>query len=298
MLYFPNGEAVLKHPRPSSIFLLEPYIPMDSIIVLHGKAGIGKSALAWTIAEAIQTGAPFLEEMPTTQTEVLYLCFDMPMFVLQNRWGSKPDNPAFHFHVCHEKFSFDSLQFNLQAPDSRHKLLKEQLLAIKEKVKPGFVIVDSSREIHIADVKDSSIPKRLYDSMQRLFEASVMLLHHDRKDSEYSFMAGDREAAIGTQEWTAHAQVTLRLARQGKGLFLIHSKSQVGEEYDRLALTFEGGIVVESRDKGRIDMIRQLRGQLPDKPAREFDELVATELKLSERRARALRLALEQKQRG
>ena len=53
-----------------------------------------------------------------------------------------------------------------------------------------------------------------------------------------------------------------------------------------------------SRDKGRMDLIAQMKKQLPDKPVKDFDEMIAHELGLSASRAKALRLAFEQTKRG
>ena len=70
-----NGSALYERFFQPRQFLLDAVLSRGTLAMLGGRPKSGKSWLAFQLAQAIDTGLPFLGK-PTTKTKVLYLCLE------------------------------------------------------------------------------------------------------------------------------------------------------------------------------------------------------------------------------
>lgn len=76
---------LLKHTYPPREMLLEPWLPMRSLSMIHGPRGVGKTFLTLTIALAVASGQGFLGWTPGRKTRVLYIDGEVTCTELQQR---------------------------------------------------------------------------------------------------------------------------------------------------------------------------------------------------------------------
>ena len=297
MRIFTNAADVLDLPRPTNLFLLEPYIPRGCIILLYGYAGIGKTATAWTMAHAIQRGVP-LWGLPVTRGNVLFIEVDTPTTGIQERWGQAdiPFRPSFSLAV--DYIGFDCLQFLSSYPDTRHREIKELFSQAHEERGFDLVIVDAIRKVINGDLSTSGIPDKVYDAFKAMFPgAAILFIHHERKmrtDPGGNYI-DPKQNASGNMEFINMAQVALQFYRRGKETFLAHRKSQLTVEFADLPISLaDDGIFVYNREEAKLQAVRRiLAGTPPNLNMRDLDKLVAKELNISERSARSFRLGAQ-----
>src|SRR4051794_40559621 len=85
MLVPQSGKALQKAPLVETAWLVDEMIPSAGVTFLHGPTTAGKSALAWAIGNAVQTGKP-LFGLPTIKARVLFVSLDMAEAPLKMRW--------------------------------------------------------------------------------------------------------------------------------------------------------------------------------------------------------------------
>lgn len=217
---------------PTTDFLIDPYIPRESIVFLWGGTSIGKSPLTWELARAIGTGKSFFG-LPSRQGKVLYLELDTPEPLVASRLAKLPPAPNVSF------LFLKPLGIPFLHPEERDLLLETEAL-----LKPDVVFINTLRKVHDMDDKDSKTPKVVYSTFQRLFPtSSLVFVHHMRKQSTDPHATSfAKESFSGSQHWLNDAQVGLHLSPfRGKreNLKLNHRKSQVSEKLRPLRLKLE-----------------------------------------------------------
>src|SRR5262249_4451006 len=147
-----EGHRYQNCPMPEIDTFVEEMIPAYGVTLLHGKSSAGKSALAWEIANAVQTGKPLLG-LRTVKTDVLYISLDMTQRSLLGRWrGStkhpKPKEEQFkpNFYIYTPRI------FRLaEDTDKGEKWRKDEF---KPKIEPfGLIIIDALGNF-VEDTKD------------------------------------------------------------------------------------------------------------------------------------------------
>ncbi len=155
-------------------YLLEKLIPKNSITLLFGRGGIGKTSLCMQIARAIANGFPF-DVLQTIKTPVYYIDFENPLSVLKERAGKigQSDN-LYVWHISNE----------IQPPkfDGHEWELYKQL-------PPGLLICDTLRASHLSDENDSRPMSLIMGRLKELREIgfTILLLHHTPKGNENTF---------------------------------------------------------------------------------------------------------------
>ena len=301
MRIFTHAADVLDLPRPTNVFLLEPYIPRGCIVLLYGYAGIGKTAVSWTMAHAIQQGKA-LWGLPVTRGNVLFVEVDTPTTGIQERWSQAdvPFRPAFSLAV--DYIGFDCLQFLSSYPDQRHREIKEMFTEAHEQQQFDLVIVDAVRKVVLGDLSTSGLPDKMYDAFKAMFPgAAIMFIHHERKmrTDQGGAYIDPKQNASGNMEFVNMAQVALQFYRRGRETFLAHRKSQLTVEFNDLPISLaDDGIFVYSREEKHLTEVRRILTTAPaDLSMRDLDRLVARELNISERSARTFRLGAQKEHR-
>ena len=213
-------------------FLLEPYIPVEGIVFLHGKPSLGKSPLVWWMGLSIASGRPFLG-LQTRQGTVVYIEVDGPPVLVRPRLrllqDAFPDDVPFHTSFLHP--GFDVL---------RPTAAVQEELALLRGLEPSLVIVNTLRKTFPLSANESEVPSLVYGAFQRYFPGSaILLVGHDRKATADDQTLPGEESHSGSQAWRNDAQVVLHLVKQGgrpSVIRLDHTKSQVSELYPPMML--------------------------------------------------------------
>lgn len=269
-------------------------------MLFYGRAGIGKSAVTFQMAQAIQTGQP-IWGFPTQQTNVLYIELDTPANLLAQRFAKA--NPIFeHAFTCiFDDISWDYRQFLSPAPSGESEKIMHTLIDLHKQYDYGLVFIDALREVVPGDLSSSGIARRVYDAFKSIFpKASLVFIHHERKSGQQAFGPGDPlQSASGSMEFINVAQVALRFHRKGRDTWLEHGKSQASAEFEPLPISLrEDGVHVFNRDQARIEVASKILTDNPRAGARELDALIGDALKVSERTARIIRCGIIQQKAG
>lgn len=287
----------MARPRSPNLFWFEPYLPKASIVLLYGRSGIGKTAVAWQMAQAIQLGEP-IWGMPTEQTNVLFLELDMPEVMAVERWlGAEPPFvPA--FDVGFDECSLDHQQFLRPYKDERHKEIERILREWHTSREYGVVFVDALRETFVGDLNVSGNARRIYDAFKTLFPgASIVFIHHQKKTGNQQYGPGDPlETASGSMEFINVSQVALQFHRKARGeTWLEHLKTQASAEFEPLPISLASdGVHVVHRYQERITKAAQVIAANPTMMKKELDKLLGRVLGMSDKTAKVVRLSVEQ----
>jgi len=297
MNIYETGGELLKKPWPENPFWLTPYVPHASVVLLYGIAGIGKSAITWQMAQAIQDGLP-LWGLPTQQTNVLYIELDTPEAVMAQRFLTAEPQFTPNFTIVSDDISWDYRQFLSPSPQSESAAIMYALQDLHKKYNYGVVFIDALRHVVTGDLSASGIARRVYDAFRSIFkESSLVFVHHERKSGQQVFGSGDPlQSAAGSMEFINAAQVALQFHRKGRDTWLEHLKSQATAQMEPMPISLsEDGIYVIHRDQAKNSIVTEILNKHPDMPARELDKIIAEALHVKERTARTVRLGFLQK---
>jgi RecA-family ATPase len=287
----------MARPRPQNLFWFEPYLPKNSIVLLYGRSGIGKTAVAWQMAQAIQLGEP-IWGFPTEQGNVLFLELDMPEIMAVERWAGAdpPFLPA--FDIGFDECSLDHQQFLRPFKDERHKEIEETLKTWHKERGYGVVFVDALRETFTGDLNVSGNARRIYDAFKTLFPgATIVFIHHQKKSGNPQYSGDPLESASGSMEFINVAQVALQFHRKARGeTWLEHLKTQASAEFEPLPISLgSDGVHVVHRYQERLTRADKIVADYPRMQKRDLDRLIAKQLGMSDKSARMVRLAVEQR---
>lgn len=154
-------------------WIVDRLIPKDSIILLFGKGGIGKTWLSMDMSRAIASGTPFLG-LCTIKTTVIFVDFENPVAVLNARTQKLGEADGVYFWRVNNP--------KMKAP----KLDHEQWELYKELPKESVIIFDTLRA---SQNKDENASKDMGLIMERAKELrdlgfTIILLHHTAKNSD------------------------------------------------------------------------------------------------------------------
>lgn len=229
-----NLRDVFSAFRDKPKWLIEPYLPVEGIVLLHGKFSLGKSPLIWKLAQCVSEGTDFFGYHPEKTGNVLYVEIDEPLIVTKDRL-SKLDPMPKNVHILGMK-PFNIMSLTLDD--------EEIFRNAQDEIKPTVVLVNSLRKCHPLDDKDSATPSKVYGKWQELFPSSCLVfVHHDKKSDVFE---GKRTAASdedfsGSQAWINDAQIGLHLksvgdSRRSREVALEMTKSQLSALQDPLRL--------------------------------------------------------------
>lgn len=300
MQIFEPGNEITKQKWPEQPFFLEPYIPKESVVLFYGRAGIGKSAVTFQMAQAIQLGEP-IWGMPTYPTNVLYIELDTPGNLIANRFDNAQPPFLHKFTLIVESLSWDYRNFLSPAPPAESELIMHTLMDLHRKYDYGVVFIDALREVVLGDLSASGLARRVYDAFKTIFPKSALVfIHHERKSGQSVFGGGDPlQSAAGSMEFINVAQVALRFHRKGRDTWLEHGKSQASAEFEPLPISLrEDGVYTYHRELERYQAAVTIMEANPGLEARKLDKLIGEALHMSERTARIVRCGILQAQGG
>jgi hypothetical protein len=199
----------LKRSAEAVKWLIEPFVPANGIVFFHGPTSVGKSPYTWKLALSVATGEDFFGYTPKTKGSVLYLEFDTPAGLIQERLSKLSTYPE---NLFIKVFENPINILDLKPSD------RQTLSSLNLHLSPVLVIINTLRKVHQADDKDSNVPSKVYGNFRLLFpSATLVFVHHDRKASSNPFSFENPDQAFsGSQHWMDDAQVALHITRLAK----------------------------------------------------------------------------------
>lgn len=261
-------------------------------MLLWAKSSVGKSPLSWWMARSIGTGTAFFG-LPATQGRVLYIEIDTPEQSAATRLKKLPpvDNVWFLFM---EPLSLRPGTGGMTAEQL------DALIQARDNIRPDFVVVNTLRNCHDMDDRESIVPKIVYTFFRTLFKgAAVMFVHHNRKSPlDPKVEEIKQESFSGSRAFVNDAQVGLHLGRfrqrDGRSnLRLYHVKSQVSELLKPMPLKLShDGSLITCPLYEELLMMYTLLNEEPDTPLGDLDKKVAEHFRISISTAKSRRLAI------
>ena len=271
-------------------FLIDPYIPVDSIVFLFGATSTGKSPTSWEMARAIGTGQSFFG-LPTRKGKVLYIDCDSPERVAAERLRMVEHPPSEVFFYFTAPLSIPNVGVEQM----------EELVKVRDMVQPDVVFLNTLRKVHDLDDKDSKTPKVVYSFFQYLFpNTALVFIHHPRKSQTgQGVVEVKRETFSGSMAWLNDAQVGLMLQKYNapdglSNLRLYHVKSQATQLVKPLPLFLaDDGVSLSSPLFKELLCVYETFHAHYGKSKGEIDKVVAATLGCSVATARRRREEIE-----
>ncbi len=168
---------------PPREMMLEPWLPCQSLAMIYGKRGVGKTHLALGIAYAVASGAGILEWRVPKPRKVLYLDGEMLAAPLQGRVAGI---------VRGSEREPEPGMLNIITPDLQAGFMPDLATiggqaALNEVIPPGtsLVIVDSLSSLVRGEGRENDagswLPVAEWALAQRVAGRSVLFLHHAGK---------------------------------------------------------------------------------------------------------------------
>lgn len=154
-------------------WIIDRLIPKDSIILLFGKGGIGKTWLTLDMARCIGMGTPYLG-LATVKSPVVFVDFENPLAVLNTRTKKLGATEGVYFWRANNE--------KIGAP----KLDKDGY-ALYKQLPPGSVLIfDTLRASQDRDENKSNEMALVMNRLKELRDMgfTIILLHHTAKNSD------------------------------------------------------------------------------------------------------------------
>jgi len=154
-------------------WIVEKLIPKQSITLLHGRGGIGKTWLSLILAHVVSKGLPFMG-LDTIQCPVVYVDYENSFPVLVERV---------------KKIKAEDVLFWHNANEIRPPKIDTSEWQLYKSLPVGLLIYDTLRAAQMKDENDS---KQMAEVMTRLKELrdigfTILLLHHTPKGNDQTY---------------------------------------------------------------------------------------------------------------
>jgi len=298
MLVPHSGKTLQKAPLVQAAWLIEEMIPSTGVTFLHGPTTAGKSALAWAIGNAVQTGKP-LFGLPTIKAQVLFVSLDMAESPLKMRWFGTMDKPKPSKAKFNPEFDtiFPSTFPFIDDGEDGETFRK----VFKESIKPyGLIIIDALGRF-VGDTISGPDATTCYQYLRQVLgEKACILIHHDGKNRGKTHKGkSSSDDYSGTKRWIDFAQHQLHLTQDSStdGMRILQQgKSQLAPDRDdpwKLMIDSDGRMCLYDEAKIAYDTLERAKRNIPGfeklRSGRERDKALAKELGMSDRSVRTLR---------
>jgi len=194
--------------------LIEGFLYKQTLNLLTGYAGVGKSIFTLALAKSLTTGEPFLGHRVIEKGSVLIIDEENPKPFIRDRIAKfklLPTSPLYYLH-------YQSIR--VDAPDTINKLL-----VIVNKIKPILIVFDSLIRLHSASENDNSAMAQVMDKFREILKyinTTILLVHHDRKA-----LALLRERVRGAGDILGAVDNQFNISEQDNGLILYTGKTRM-----------------------------------------------------------------------
>lgn len=209
-------------------YIIEPFLPMGGLALLHGKRGIGKSFLGTTIMEAVCKGEPLFGVFPTVKGRVLYVQLDMTDSVFQDRLCQAGD--FYRFEGWDVLVGVANMMKANKTTDWVQKVHMKR---------PDLIIIDTLRKAHHWSENESDTPSKFLTKIRELFGAiTIIMIHHDKKTSENGGVPQD-EMFRGSGAWLDDMDLGLHIMKKKGETWLEFSKVRTCPDIEPIAVKLD-----------------------------------------------------------
>ncbi len=155
-------------------WVVEGLNPKESITLLSGKGGIGKTWLGIELANAVSKGQDFMG-LKTKQTPVVYIDFENSLAVLIERINKTGASEVYYWHSTNE----------IKPP----KLDSDNWTLYQKLPKRALIIIDTLRASQSKDENDSRHMAFIMNRLKELRDMgfTIILLHHTPKSNDRTY---------------------------------------------------------------------------------------------------------------
>lgn len=232
-------------PQPPD-YVVPGVIERGTVAMLAADTGAAKSILVqWLTACALE-GKPWLERSTEAIERVVIVDEENPDGLVRARlraMGLTNANANGLRFYSREGFTLGD-----ETTDAR-------LEAILREFKPDLFVVDTLMSSSAVEVNDNAAAVKMMKHLRRLareHECAVLVLHHERKQSENGPVAGSSQQTMGARQWAGQADALLTLAVETD-----MDRDELDSGGYRLRRTFKLRLAEKDRD-GRMNGHRRI----------------------------------------
>ena len=223
-------------------WVLERLFAQQTVNIIGGDAGLGKTWIGLTMAHAVASGRPWLGRFPVCAGPVVFYDEESAPILLHHRIAllrrAEPDLPA----DLQIRYRLDT---GLQVDTPEGVALIEEDL---EKLAPALVVIDSFRACFAGDENRSAEVRVALQNLRRIaqeWSCAIVVLHHTRKISQASNASSQMLRGSTDLRGAVDNHVFLR-AREPGSLIVEHEKSRWAPPVDTFGIQFissdDGGL--------------------------------------------------------
>ena len=222
-------------------WIVKGIMPQDSLMMIHGPSGGGKSFIALDMAMAIATGQPSWCGHKVNRGVVAYLAGEGHHGIKQRlqAWAK-------HYDITEADFYLSDKGTDLNTPDG----YKEVVEALQALPKPPTVIkIDTLHRFLAGDENSAQDAKTMIDacaSLSRMFKSTVVLVHHTGVSEEA------QHRARGSSAWRGALDAEMSVIPPKDGIIQLVQRKQkdaeLGEDIFMRLERVEFGTVDEDGD--------------------------------------------------
>ena len=194
-------------PLPAPDYVVDRLFERETVNMLSGDTGAGKSIMAQSLAVAVATGRPWLGREVSARS-VIYLDEENPYPVVYGRLRA--------MGLCNahrERLHYANRQGLRIGEDKWNAWLRREAAAHEA----DLIVIDTAMAATIAEVNENDAVVKLYGALRPIaseLQLAILILHHERKHQPGQ--TRDRsQAMMGARQWAGQADRQVAVQRRG-----------------------------------------------------------------------------------
>ncbi len=218
-------------------WLIDKLIPNCSIGVWTGKRATYKTFIALEAVYSLATGTPFLGQLKTKKSKVLYLDKENGVTIIKQRADMIKKGKGL-IEDCDAGF----ICFSTLKIDNPKDMLKIESLI--QEHKPNIIFIDTYRRAISFDENDAGEVSKLFvDTLRPLaekYKIAICLIHHDKK-SQLGESRDEMDEIRGSSDLANYADWIIKNKRKGvdKSIIIDQVKNRNAPEITPIKVNFE-----------------------------------------------------------